>query len=80
MVCEVSLINFSLFHRKQYVSINNCSSFLQDIKVGAPQDSSLDLFFFLLYINDFPSSVQSTPLLFGGDTCLLISESTPEKL
>ena len=67
-----------LSHRTQYVSFNNCSS-LAYIKIGVPQGSSLGPLFFLLYRNDLPNSVQSTPRLFPGDTCLLISEFTSEK-
>ena len=46
-----SVVNqFFLFHRKQNVSFNHCSFFQADIKVGAPQDSSLDpLLFLTLY-------------------------------
>ena len=69
-----------LSHRTQYVSFNNCSSSLADIEIDIPHGSSLGLLLFLLYINDLPNSVQNRPGLFADDTCLLINESTPEKL
>ena len=68
-----------LSHRTQYVSFNNCSS-LADIEIDVLLESSLGPLLFLPYINDLPNSVQSTPRLFPDDTCLIIIESTPEKL
>ena len=45
-----------LSERHQYVSINNCSSSLQKIKCGVPQDSILGPILFLLCINDLPNA------------------------
>jgi len=42
----LNLITTYLLNRKQYVSINNISSSLQNISIGVPQGSILGPFYF----------------------------------
>ena len=48
--------------------------------MGVPQGSSFCPLLFLLYVNDFFNAVQSIPLLFDDDTCLLLSHPNPINL
>ena len=57
-----------LSDRRQYVSVNNVSSDLENVQYGVPQGSSLGPLLFLLYINDLPNAVtQSETRLFADD-------------
>ena len=74
------LLHSYLHNRRQYVVINNTSSMLERINYqlcyGVSQGSILGPLLFLLYINDLPVSLQTTPRLFADDTALLIAESS----
>ena len=75
-----TLLDSYLSERKQFISINNSNSQLRDVTCGVPQGSILGPLLFLLYINDFPTSLQATPRLFADDTALLISNSSFSKM
>ena len=61
-----------LSNRKQYVSINEISSEMQNITHGVPQGSILGPILFLLYINDFPDCTKFFKFtLFADDSSLL---------
>ena len=65
-----------LNNRKQYTSVKNCDSRLNNIQHGVPQGSILGPLLFLLYINDLHhcSSLLSF-ILFADDTTILFSHS-----
>ena len=74
------LLDSYLSERKQFVSIDNIHSQLHDITYGVPQGCILGPLLFLLYINDLPTALQTTPRLFADDTALLISNSSFSKM
>ena len=66
----------SLLNRQQFVSIKGVNSSLRPISCGVAQGSKLGPLLFLLYINDLPNAINSTPRLFADDTCLLLANSS----
>ena len=62
-----------LKNRTQLVSIDNENSTPQFNNIGVPQGSTLGPLLFLIYINDLPNCINSTPRLFADDTCLMIN-------
>ena len=67
----LNLIN-SYLEREQFVSLNGVNSKTQRNNFGVPQGSTLDLLSFLIYINDMPTAIETSPRLFADDTCLII--------
>ena len=59
-----------LSDRKQRVSINGSFSQLSDVTSGVPQGSVLGPLLFTVYVNDIPSCVNNSLLLFADDTKL----------
>ena len=59
--------------RTQYVSFASTTSTKKQINYGIPQGSILGPLFFLIYINDLPSCLDSTPRFFADDAALLIT-------
>ena len=59
-----------LSHGKQHVMVNGHFSEFKDVTSGVPQGSVLGPLPFTIYVNDSPSSVNSTLLLFADDTKL----------
>ena len=57
-----------LSDRKQTVVVNGASSEYVSVESGVPQGSVLGPTLFLLYINDLPDGLTSTPRLFADDT------------
>ena len=62
-----------LYGRNQYVSFANINSSNKKINYGIPQGSILGPLLFLVYINDLPSCLDTTPRFFADDTALLIT-------
>ena len=70
-----------LTNRQQYVTINDHSSELLDMKYGVPQGSVLGPLLFLIYINDLHKAIKySTVRHFADDTNLLIKSRSPKQL
>ena len=69
-----------LTNRSQAVINHDNHSSKSNIDLGVPQGSSLGPLLFLLYINDLPNCISSTPRLFTDDTCILVKENTSNEL
>ena len=69
-----------LENRKQFVALNQTRSKMMNLTYGVPHDSTLGPFFFLIYINDLNNALQSKPMLFADDTCLLVTKDNPQTL
>ena len=70
---ELAWFRSYLKDRKQFVSLNDVNSSMQNISIGVPQGSILGPILFLLYINDLPTASLFKSLLFADDTTLLAS-------
>ena len=66
-----------LSERKQRVVINNANSEWREIKAGVPQGSILGPLFFLIFINDIITDIQSNIKLFADDTSLYLIVDDP---
>ena len=61
-----------LTERKQYTSVNNVNSQIDDISYGAPHGSVLFPLLFLIYINDLNSAIEFSYIChFADDTNIL---------
>ena len=63
--------------RRQQVVINGCSSEWSPVQSGVPQGSILRPLFFILYINDLPSTVSSPMKIFADDVAMYCSVQSP---
>ena len=70
-------INSFLSNRYQYVAHQNFRSKLSINHFGIPQGSTLGPLLFLIYANDLPNALSSTPHLFVDDACLVIHTTNP---
>lgn len=68
-------INNFLCNRYQFVTVNDCSSTLIQVKSGVPQGSVLGPILFLIYINDISKNLASTTRLFADD-CVIYRKIT----
>ena len=73
-----ALIENYLTSRNRFVTFSNTStsSSTKPILIGVPQGSILGPLLFLIYINDLPNAINSTPRLFADDTCLILRPSS----
>ena len=67
-------------NRKRYVSIYNKRSSEKLVAYGIPQGFILGPLLFLIYVNDFPSAMQTVPRFFADDTALLTTENNVDNL
>ena len=51
-----------------------------NITCGVPQGSVLDLFLFLLYVNDMPQTVKCDLFLYADDTCLTFQHENVKEI
>jgi hypothetical protein len=63
------------------IKFNKVFSKCERVKHGVPRGSILGPLLFLIYINNFPFSLKklAQPILFAGDTSIIISNSSPEE-
>ena len=73
----LSLLDDYLSMRQQRVLINWKSSKWSSISAGVPQGSVLGPLSFLIYINDLPEGIKSSPYLFAGDVSLICEVADP---
>ena len=66
----LSLLNDFLSERQQRVLLNGKCSAWRSITAGVPRGSVFGPLLFLIYINDLPNSIHSTPYLFADDASL----------
>ena len=71
-----ALIENHLTSRNQFVTFNNSSSSTKPINIGVPLGSIFGPLLFLIYINDLPNAINSTPRRFADDTCLILRQSS----
>ena len=71
-----ALIKNYLTSRNHFITFSNTSSSTKPINIGVPQGSILVPLLFLIYINDLPNAINSTPRLFADDTCLILRQSS----
>ncbi len=75
-----SLIKSYLTNRTQITIVNGIRSHEKNVLCGVPQGSILGPLFFLLYINDLPSSTSFKVKLFADDACLIKSNEDEKAL
>jgi hypothetical protein len=72
------LLKSYLTNRQFHVRHEDSYSELKLIKVGVPQESVLGPDIYLLYINDVPTTSNSTMAMFAGDTAVIAIGETVE--
>jgi hypothetical protein len=75
MGSELNLIRSYLFDRNQVVKTGKEISSVRCVNRGVPQGSLLGPFLFLLYMNDLPSALTSSPILYADDTSIVMSHT-----
>jgi len=65
---------------KQYVSLGGITSTITLIKYEVPKGSILGPLLFIVYINDLPNTLLTTPRFFADDTALMIASNKTQDL
>ena len=76
----LDLLTSFLTNRKQYVAHKGNFSDVAINKFGVPQRSNHGHLLFLIYINDIPNALNSTPRLSVDDRCIIIHQSNQAAL
>ena len=71
-----ALVENYLTSRNQFVTFSNTSSSTKPINIGVLQGSILGPLLFLIYINNLPNAINSTPRLFTDEPCLILQQSS----
>lgn len=69
-----------LQNRKQIVTIGKNRSEEKTINVGVPQGSILAPILFIIFINDLPSNINDTTIMYADDTNIFISGESLEEV
>ena len=75
-----ALIENYLNSRNQFVTFSITSSSTKPINIVVSQDSIFGPLLFILYINDLPNAINSTPRLFADETYLILRQSSLSSL
>lgn len=70
----LKLVKSYLTGRRQYVSHQNQTSAQMNTDHGIPQGSLIGPLLFIIYMNDLPSNIRFTTLMYADDTTLLIRD------
>ena len=76
----LELMKSYLSGRKQCVKCDNHYSVFMDIECRVPQGSILGPLLFIIYVNDLPTTVNRSAILFADDTCVTFSSKNTKFL
>jgi hypothetical protein len=71
------ILNCYLTNRHFIITVNTELTDLTPVNVGVPQGSVLDPLLYLLYTTDLPTSPDSIPATFAGDTGIIVTNYDP---
>ena len=81
ILCKQSSLKIYLSNRKQFTRIDGANSSIQNINIGAPQNSCLGPLLFFFYINDLPYSVKNAKVsMYAIDISLALQSEKVSQL